>query len=176
MSRLNKRITITILTVLLIFTMISVASATKSVEYPFGFIHGMDQDAALTNLKAIGAKVTAKSNSVINAIYNRGYDGLNIQKISLHFFENRLSRVTLDSDGISDANEHLARLESVSEHLKSEYGVYRISNSIPVNSETDLKKRHLCRFQDSRYEILIYSYYANNRYYMSLNFVRIFSR
>jgi len=175
MRSLNKRIFTIAFTIILIFALSGVVSAKKAVEYPFGFTHGMSQEEALGNLDEIGANVTRTSSSTILADYSHIFDGINVQTIYLRFFDGKLNRVALDSDGVNTSDEHLLRLQSVSDHLKSEYKVFRISNNIPVNDETDLKKRYLCRYQDSTFEILIYSYYENGQYFMSLNFVKIFA-
>ena len=158
----------------MVIALVSDVSAKKAVEYPFSFTHGMSQDEALANLNKLGANVTRTSNSTILADYNREFDGINVVRVYLHFFEGKLTRVALDSDGSESSDEHLEKLQSVSNYLRSVYNVYRTSNSIPVSDETDLKKRYICRFQDSTFEILIYSYYDKGQYFMSLNFVRIF--
>ena len=133
----------------------------------------MSRDAALQQLNKIGATITRSSEAIMTAGYRSEYDGITIVGIYLNFFDDKLTRIALDSEGTTSAEDHRAKLKSVSDYLKLEYDVHRTSNSVPVNDDTDLKRRYICRYQDGNYEVLIYSFYDKEVYSLSLNFVKI---
>jgi hypothetical protein len=82
--------------------------------------------------------------------------------------------VTLKTEGVESDKDNAERLMRFSEAIKATYKVDEKPNGSTVDSTADIKTRFVSRYQDGGYEILVYSYFLNGRYYLTLNFEKFF--
>ena len=146
----------------------------KQIRYPLGFKHGMSAETAIKVLKSLDARVVSMDSGHIHARYNKKFFGVIIEDIDLRFFDGVLKSVTLRTDGVPTDRGHEKRLKEFSGLIKANYDVDERSGSSSSDSTTDIKSRFVSRYQDGSYELLIYSYYHNDKYYLSLNFEKFF--
>jgi len=146
----------------------------KPVSYPLGFSHGMSQEAALSVLKGLDSDIIHKSNRAIHAHYGRVYYGVKVSEIDLRFEDDKLKGVTLKTEGVESDEGNSERLTKFAEAIKATYNVYEKPNDSSADSTADIKTRFVSRYRDGGYEILIYSYYLNGKYYLTLNFEKFF--
>ena len=167
---------ITVFTAFLaLFLAMAVAAQPKRpVKYPLGFKHGMNQKATLKVLKSLDAPVVKNSERSIHAHYNKEFYGVVIEDIDLEFFEGKLRSVSLRTAGEKSDKEHDKRLRDFTARIRSIYDVNERSNGSSVDSTTDIKTRFVSRYEDGSYELLIYSYYLDDKYYLSLNYEKFF--
>ncbi len=167
------------ITVFSVFLAITLAATTmpqskKPVKYPLGFRHEMSRDSAISVLESLGTRIIHKSDRAIHASYNKEFYGVKVSEIDLRFSDDKLKSVTLKTEGVKSDDWHAERLRKFTEAIKATYNVYEKSNGSSIDSTTDIKTRFVSRYQDGSYEILIYSYYLNDRYYLSLNYEKFF--
>ena len=167
------------ITVFSVFLAITLAATTipqskKPVKYPLGFRHEMSRDSAISVLQSLGTEIIHKSDRAIHASYNKEFYGVKVSEIDLRFSDDKLKSVTLKTEGVKSDDWHAERLRKFTEAIKATYNVYEKSNGSSIDSTTDIKTRFVSRYQDGSYEILIYSYYLNDRYYLSLNYEKFF--
>jgi hypothetical protein len=152
----------------------ALAQSRKPVKYPLGLRHEMNRDSSITVLHSLGAVIIHKSDRAIHAVYNKEFYGVKVSEIDLQFSDDKLKAVTLKTEGLESDEEQIQRLQKFTDIIKSKYNVYERSNGSSIDSTTDIKTRFVSRYQDGSYEILIYSYYLNDKYYLSLNFEKFF--
>ena len=169
---MNKVLKISRISILLIvFTAVSALPVDrKPVSYPLGFSHGMSQEAALSILKGLDSDIIHKSNRAIHAHYGKLYYGVKVSEIDLRFADDKLNGVTLKTEGVESDEGNSERLTKFADAIKATYNVYEKPNDSSVDSTADIKTRFVSRYRDGGYEILIYSYYLNGKYYLTLNF------
>jgi|GEM_PF-2841292 len=158
----------------LILAVTALPQSRKPVKYPLGFRHEMSRDSAISVLQSLGAGIIHKSDRAIHAGYNKEFYGVKVSEIDLQFSDDKLKGVTLKTEGLESDEEQARRLQKFTDIIKSKYDVYERSNGPSIDSTTDIKTRFVSRYQDGSYEILIYSYYLNDKYYLSLNFEKFF--
>ncbi|UCC80507.1 MAG: hypothetical protein JSW64_03855 [Candidatus Zixiibacteriota bacterium] len=158
----------------LFLTVAASAQPKRPVKYPLGFKHGMSQEAALKVLKSLEAPVIKDSERSIHAHYNKEFYGVVIEDIDLEFFEGELRSVSLRTAGEKSDEDHNKRLRDFIARIRSIYDVNERPNGSSVDSTTDIKTRFVSRYEDGSYELLIYSYYLDDRYYLSLNYEKFF--
>jgi hypothetical protein len=167
---------ITVLSAFLaLFLAVAVSAQPKRpVKYPLGFKHGMSQEAVLKVLKSLDAPVIKNSERSIHAHYNKEFFGVVIEDIDLEFFDGKLRSVSLRTTGEESDEDHNKRLLDFTARIRSLYDVDERSNGSSVDSTTDIKTRFVSRYEDGSYELLIYSYYLDDKYYLSLNYEKFF--
>jgi len=171
-----KSIKITVFSTLLalVLTATTTPQTKRPIKYPLGFKHEMNRDSALSVLQSLGVGIIHKSDRAIHASYNQEFFGVKISEIDLRFSDDRLKTVTLKTEGLESDEGHARRLQKFTDLIKSKYDVYERSNGSSIDSTTDIKTRFVSRYQDGSYEILIYSYYLNDKYYLTLNYEKFF--
>lgn len=160
--------------VILFMTVSALPIDRKPVSYPLGFSHGMSQEEALSVLKGLDSNIIHKSNRAIHAHYGKVYYGVKVSEIDLRFEDDKLRGVTLKTEGVESDEGNSERLTKFAEAIKATYNVYEKPNDSTADSTADIKTRFVSRYRDGGYEILIYSYYLNGKYYLTLNFERFF--
>jgi hypothetical protein len=150
------------------------ALSKRQIRYPFGFKHGMSAETAMIVLKSLEARIIKMDERSIHAHYNKKYYGVIIEDIDLRFFDGRLKSVTLRTNGEPSDRGHEKRLKEFANLIKANYEVDERSNGSSIDSTTDIKTRFVSRYQDGSYELLIYSYYQDDKYYLTLNFEKFF--
>jgi hypothetical protein len=159
---------------LLLMAVAAMPLAKKPVKYPLGFNHRMSQDSATAVLQSLGTSIIHKSDRIIHAHYGKEYYGVKISEIDLRFADDKLKGVTLKTEGVESDKDNAERLMRFSEAIKATYKVDEKPNGSTVDSTADIKTRFVSRYQDGGYEILVYSYFLNGRYYLTLNFEKFF--
>lgn len=162
-------------TLLMFFTVVTATAVDKKpVKYPLGFNHGMSQESAISVLKSLESRIIHKSDRAIHAHYGKAYYGVKISEIDLRFEDDKLKGVTLKTEGVESDEGNTERLSKFTEAIKATYNVSEKPNGSSVDSTADIKTRFVSRYQDGGYEILVYSYYLNGKYYLTLNFEKFF--
>lgn len=153
----------------------SFAVSKKEIRYPFGFKHGMSAETAVKVLKSLDARVIHMDDHSILARYDKDFYGIQIENVYLRFFDGQLKSVSLRTNGEASDKQQENRLRKFTGLIKANYDVDERSNgSSAIDSTTDIKTRFVSRYQDGSYELLIYSYYLDDKYYLTLNFEKFF--
>ena len=160
----------------LILSISAFAEYKKPVKYPLGLRHGMNQEDAIAALENIDARIIENSERTIRAHYGKRYFGVIVEDINLHFDDDGLQSVTLRTNGEESDEKNNERLREFSNLIKAIYNVSERSkeSTIEIDSTTDIKTRFVSRYDNGSYELLIYSYSVNDKYYLSLNFEKFF--
>lgn len=168
------RITVFSAILALVMVVMASAQAKRPVKYPLGFKHGMSQEAVLKVLKSLDAPVINNTERSIHARYNKRFFGVIIEDIDLEFFDGKLRSVSLRTSGEKSDEVNNKRLQEFTARIKSIYDVDERSNGSSADSTTDIKTRFVSRYENGSYELLIYSYYLDDKYYLSLNYEKFF--
>jgi hypothetical protein len=158
----------------LILTASAFSEYKKPVKYPLGFRHGMNHEEAEKVLKNLDAEIVENSDRSILALYDKTYFGVKIQDISLRFNDDGLQSVSLRTDGEESDEKNNKRLKEFSKLIRDIYDVNERANGSSIDTTSDIKTRFVSRYENGSYELLVYSFYLKDKYYLTLNFEKFF--
>jgi hypothetical protein len=154
----------------------AIPDAKKPVKYPLGFRHDMSRNEAIRVLQSLEAEIVGRTDQSIHARYGKRYFGIIINDINLQFDDDHLQSVSLRTDGEESDQKNNDRLREFTNLIKAIYDVSERSSGSPssVDTTSDIRTRFVSRYENGSYEILIYSYYLNDKYYLTFNFEKFF--